>query len=271
MKSASYPFLSLAYAADKLCNASFGMPVRSGKDVKIFVFQHFEAPLPDCFSNRDLYVPVNAGAAVHGPVEGAIGDDSAPSISHLNRFLNEMTAIFWIGRHYEEVGSPEYVGFAHYRRCLEWSEKLLGKGVAFASVFATRSTNRKFFVDCHGSRWLDLFMERFCGTFGDGYDDVNRFWELHSMYLANNFITDRETFFRYFDFAEKCLAICEGLIENNRSELDAMSPVAKRQFSYVMERMTGYWLWRENRAGRIKIVRSKLRCYDMDNNMTRVR
>ena len=271
MKSAGYPFLSLAYMADKFCNASFGMPVKTDKHVKIFVFQHFETRLPHCFSNRDLYVPVNAGAAVHGPVEGAIGDDTAPTISPLNLFLNEMTAIYWVGRHYGEMGSPEYVGFAHYRRCLEWSEKLLGKNVAFASVFATRSTNRKFFVDCHGSRWLDIFMKGFRESFGGEYDDVDRFWERHSMYLANNFITDRGTFFRYFGFAEKCLEICQRLIEKNRAELDAMDPVAKRQFSYVMERMTGYWLWHEKTAGRIKILQSKLRFYDIDNNQTKVR
>lgn len=49
-------------------------------------------------------------------VRHMIGDDSGENISNLNRYLNEMTAIYWAWKNYEKIGNPDYFGFMHYRR-----------------------------------------------------------------------------------------------------------------------------------------------------------
>jgi hypothetical protein len=49
-------------------------------------------------------------------VRHMIGDDSGENISHLNRYLNEMTGIYWAWKNYEKMGNPDYFGFMHYRR-----------------------------------------------------------------------------------------------------------------------------------------------------------
>ena len=44
------------------------------------------------------------------------GDDTGENISSRNPEWNEMTVIYWVFKNYEKIGSPEYIGFEHYRR-----------------------------------------------------------------------------------------------------------------------------------------------------------
>lgn len=45
-----------------------------------------------------------------------LGDDTGDNISIKNRNYNEMTAVYWAWKNYEELGNPEYIGLVHYRR-----------------------------------------------------------------------------------------------------------------------------------------------------------
>lgn len=272
MQQVNHPFFTFTYFIDKLVNRRFGLPSVVDKDIKIFVSQHFKTELPDCFANRDIYHPIDCGRASHVPIEGLIGDDSEPSISKLNPFLNEMTTIYWVGKHYLEIGNPEYIGFMHYRRYLDWSARLLGRRIVFANLIVTRFTTRQFFINYHGARWLDVFLDAFLQEFGeDECNNVRRFLDSHFLYLANNFIMHRETFFLYFSFIERCLTICISLLRKYSAEFDAMTVTGRRQFSYIMERMTGYWIWREKKRKSIRVVSSRLRCFNISNGMTRIR
>lgn len=272
MKQVHYPWFTFSFFIDKMINRRFCIPSKVNKDVKIFVSQHFKTELPQCFSNRAVYVPIDCGRASHIALTGMIGDDLEPSISKLNPFLNEMTTIYWVGKHYHEIGNPEYVGFMHYRRYLDWSPRCLGKQIVFASLIVTRNTTRQFFINYHGEKWLNVFLNEFLVAFGhEEYKNLNRFLNSHFLYIANNFIIHREMFFEYFGFTEKCLSICVRLLEKHNQEFAAMSIIGKRQFSYIMERMTSYWIWREKKRGVISVVSSRLRCFVISNGMTKIR
>lgn len=80
---------------------------------------------------------------------------------------------------------------------------------------------------------------------GQEYDDIEKFWQSHCLYVANNFITDKESFLRYFHFIEKCLEICIRLLRGNMAQFQSMDKGQRRQFGYIMERMTSYWIWHE--------------------------
>ena len=271
MEIVGYPLFSLANIADRVVNRRFPAPGKIHANIKIFVFQHFETKLPECFDDRSIYVPIHAGSTMSDiDIPDALRDDTMPSISEFNIYLNEMTAIYWVGKHIAEIGNPDYIGFAHYRRCLDWTPRLLKPGIVFASRFVSCATNRRFFTDCHSSEWLDLFLSRF-RELSDEYGDVEAFWRTHSMYIANNFITDRDTFLRYFAFVEQCLEICIDILKDNKQAFQAMSASGRRQFSFIMERMTAYWIWHEKKNRRINVVSSRLKCYDIDNNLTSVR
>ena len=45
-------------------------------------------------------------------------DTDEPSIctDKTNAFLSEYTSIWWLWKHYAEIGNPEYIAFLHYRR-----------------------------------------------------------------------------------------------------------------------------------------------------------
>ena len=80
----------------------------------------------------EVYTPVLAGAAVKtertkeggNPLDAdflsrlAFTDDQGENVSDLNRRINEMSVLYWAWKNYAALGSPDYLGLAHYRRFL---------------------------------------------------------------------------------------------------------------------------------------------------------
>ncbi len=80
--------------------------------MKIYICAHkpFKAPIPKECGN--IYYLIQAGRKVNQPWDKCIGDDTGDSISELNLYINELTALYWIWKN----TSNEYVGLCHYRR-----------------------------------------------------------------------------------------------------------------------------------------------------------
>ena len=53
--------------------------------------------------------------------DNMIGDDTGDNISHLNRELCEFTGLYWAWKNYDKLGNPDYIGFMHYRRFLNFN------------------------------------------------------------------------------------------------------------------------------------------------------
>ncbi len=65
----------------------------------------------------DIIKPIQTGRAIADEIfDGMIGDDTGDNISSKNPRYNELSAQYWVWKHYEEIGDPEYIGFMHYRR-----------------------------------------------------------------------------------------------------------------------------------------------------------
>lgn len=71
-----------------------------------------------------ILTPIQTGRAI-APVrfDDMIGDDTGDNISAENPKYNELSAQYWVWKNYESIGSPDYVGFMHYRRHLLFNEK----------------------------------------------------------------------------------------------------------------------------------------------------
>lgn len=73
----------------------------------------------------DIITPIQTGRAIADEkFEGMIGDDTGDNISKDNPKYNELSAQYWVWKHYEEIGNPEYVGFMHYRRHFLFDESV---------------------------------------------------------------------------------------------------------------------------------------------------
>ena len=83
---------------------------------KILVTYHKNAPIV----KSDLFEPIRIGATISSENEDWAkdmpSDDTGDNISALNPTYNELTAIYWAWKHYTELGDPDHIGIAHYRR-----------------------------------------------------------------------------------------------------------------------------------------------------------
>lgn len=104
-------------------------------NVKIFNITH----KPCLYINNDYISTIHAGRAIakdnhkdgkltqddlKSLLQNTIGDDSGENISNLNRYINEMSVIYWVYKHYNEIGCPNYIGFMHYRRHFNLSNSI---------------------------------------------------------------------------------------------------------------------------------------------------
>lgn len=69
----------------------------------------------------DIYVPIIGGGDTLNrdlkvDLPNTHFDNEGENISWLNPYLNEITAIYWLGKHLDKIGNPLYVGLHHYRR-----------------------------------------------------------------------------------------------------------------------------------------------------------
>ena len=108
------------------------------KKCKILVIYHKPATL----IKSEIFIPIQVGKDImlekskDGKLssknrvwmeKNLIGDNTGDNISKLNRYFNEMSAIYWAWKHQIDIGNPEYIGFMHYRRHFIFSEQNYSK------------------------------------------------------------------------------------------------------------------------------------------------
>ncbi|MBR2773071.1 MAG: DUF4422 domain-containing protein [Bacteroidales bacterium] len=234
------------------------------KEIKIFVFQHTPCQLPQCFSDRSIYVPVQCGRAINEKIPGTIDDNTGNNISSLNIRFNEMTAIYWIAYHYEEIGNPEYIGFNHYRRYLNWNKEMLSRHTVIARRWFSWRTLRSQYANCHNIEDLDEFSRHFKSVFSaddNDYSDYDAYWKTHFFHICNMFIMHRDNFKRYAKFILKCIDILMH-IEVGKSTATEQN----RAPGFILEAMTSYWIWHEKRKRTITLVPSTITHFHIENS-----
>lgn len=72
-----------------------------------------------------------------------------------------MTLIYSVGKNFAQFGSPEYLGFAHYRRYLAFNENNLAKDIILCSKADCGINQRNLYNIYHVASDLNMFMDHF--------------------------------------------------------------------------------------------------------------
>lgn len=102
-------------------------------------------------------------------MENMIGDDTGENISERNDSYNEMTALYWAWKNYEELGNPDYIGLMHYRRHFIFDDKL-------RDVINIRNFHEESYLD-----FLN-YSEDSISDFVGGYDFIPHIGHVHNVY-----------------------------------------------------------------------------------------
>ena len=234
------------------------------QSVKIAVVRHFDCTLPPIFNDSCIFLPIWCGQSSLSAPATDFRDNAGDNVSSYNPFLNEATALYWIGKHYEEIGNPDYVGINHYRRHLQWSAEMLRPGTIIATSFVFIQRNRDlicFHLDKGNRDKLLAFLSNKMEQ--AGYADFKDYLNSHVLYAYNMFVTDRETFRRYFGFIEPFIWLFTRLIDEKFLPLDNAPATEKRIYGYMLEHLTSYWIFHERRTKSSRIITTRVDNFDV--------
>lgn len=206
--------------------------------------------------------PILAGVQNDG-YNGIISDALGDNISSLNPVYNEMTAAYWLWKHYDEIGSPEKIVFQQYRRrfavnaeynyneCGLLTEKELENialdtetidsvfdGADYAAPYPLRVTSvKKQYSSAHDIRDVELALTIISELTPEYAETAKEYFEGDASYLYNMFAFDRETFFRY---AEWMFTVLDEFVKRRTS--------VGRLF--ISERLTGVFFHKLTEEGK---------------------
>lgn len=259
LKDSLYDFVANIRNRHVSCNC-----IDDAARTKIFVFRHFRCTLPSVFDNKKFYHPLWCGQSCQLAAEGELCDNSGVNISKYNPYLNEMTGIFWVANHYAELGNPEYVGFNHYRRYLEWSPTLLAKGTIIATSVTIMQKVGDWLKRTLPNEHLQLALDKLLQSLeSNDRTGFQQYLNSHCIYARNMFITDRETFFRYFSFMKQHINAFISEVDRNEATFSTAPSTHKRLYGYLLEQLTSYWIWQERHSRSSKVITTNVDDFDV--------
>lgn len=255
--------------------------------IKILVCYHKPAHI---FEN-EILTPIHLGRAVAkkaswaGTVLGGMpGDDTGKNISVLNPKFCEMTGLYWAWRNYDALGNPDYFGLMHYRRLLDFigehpsgvlhvdsPEEVRLESInpqAIRGVVARHDLCVKApvqiewrdpqgnpglcnvlqqYLVAHENRYLLDAFSTAAGKWPDYAPDLAAYSGSTMHYLCNIAVMRREVFFDYAEWMFSILFDMEKLIDYAAPRRDI------RVISYLSERLTGLYMTRLHRLGKLRI------------------
>ena len=185
-----------------------------------------------------------------------IGDDTGDNISHLNRCFNEMTAIYWAWKNYDKLGSPDFIGFMHYRRLFDFSEYFSPSGTSILQKICMEEKNileilEKYNLIFHRKFLFSPKLDK--GRIGFDYYQKNirlspqYYPELYKKYKLfksdlsfshyNMFIMRKQDFFQY------CETIFDILLKTYNEFIQSQGePPFPRYIGFASEYLTSFYL-----------------------------
>lgn len=230
---------------------------------------------PDLILKNDIIEPIHVGRAVLKNKDddesikkykwlekNMIGDNTGDNISGKNGNYNEMTALYWAWKNYENLGNPEYIGLMHYRRHFylnkaneksayyetttvknsdEYINKTLGLteenldkifkvNDAIVTTPYYKESVYNHFKDSHNIEELDEVIEIIKKHYPTYYKSTKKYLFGHNTYFCNMFIFPRDIFFQYASFV---FGVIERFVKSKKYTGGRL---------FVSERITGIFI-----------------------------
>lgn len=220
--------------------------------------------------DRDPYMPIQVGKALSNQELGITGDDSGDNISVKNSSYCELTGLYWAWKNLKDV---DVIGLCHYRRYFDFHgqsvsilpytkfekgqfeqldfsvpESIL-ESVNKGRIIAPRVMNNvgslyDEYCICHISddlRTLEsVVYEKSEQKYKDAFYKVMRL--THKPMCFNMFLMNRQDFDNYCNWLFTILEEVE-----SRIDISQYSPVQKRVFGYMAERLFNVWVTAERK------------------------
>ena len=205
--------------------------------IRIIVATHKEYEMPE----DDLYLPVQAGAALHGDL-GYTRDDTGENISEKNGIYCELTALYWAWKNLTEA---EALGLCHYRRYFREPEKkaiageeTIRKILEEVPVILPKKrdyrieTGESQFVHAHGEESLKILREVLKDLYPEYLQAFNESIGRTKGHRFNMMIMRREPFEAY-------CAWLFGILNEVEKRMETMPD---RMAGYLAERLMDAWI-----------------------------
>ena len=226
-------------------------------DFAVYVVTH--KPTPHDGKLPEGYKIIHAGRALNADL-GYLGDNTGDNISHLNLYINEITALYWMWKNTAHT----VIGLCHYRRFFTTAEdltfaydKILTKADALKLLesydiivstigFEMMPQRELIRNDCGAE--LTAFAEsvikkHLLKAQPDYLESFETVMNLVAIYKCNMFVARREIFDAYckwlFSFY---LDATEEILQT--FNLNEIADNRRRILGYFSERMLTIWLWK---------------------------
>ncbi len=233
--------------------------------VKLLICYHKKAPL----FKDNILTPIHVGRALAKQkldhtsenytwlMDNLIGDDTGDNISDKNSYYNEMTAIYWAWKNYEELGNPDYIGLMHYRRhfildpdaldvmnvrnfdpdtyydILNYSEEKMERlveGCDFLPHIGKVNNIYKHYTENQRYADIDLANEIILEKYPEYESTMKKYYAGNESNFCNMCIFKKELF---FDYCEWIFSILE--------EFEKRVDMSEKRF-FISERLTGLYI-----------------------------
>lgn len=235
-----------------------GVPPPSMKIIVNIFYEPVDALKKKLEDSKDVYFPIHGGCSrpdvfiSNWTAKHVQRDDVGDNISMHNHMLNEMTAIYWAWKHYDDLRDPEYIGFNHYRRFfrIEDLEDRDDYDIICAERIREPVSIYKAYEVYHVKQHMDIMLNIVKGMKCPFEGDIENTFKGIYMYPCNMFVMRKELFFEYCEEMFRILFELEKYID-----LRHLDKYQQRAICFLGERITSAWIsWKMNQGFKVKQV-----------------
>ena len=242
---------------------------------KIFVAYHKEAEL----IQNEVLTPIHVGRDFRTSKwleDNMIGDNTGDNISSRNNRYSELTAQYYAWKNYDKIGSPDYIGFCHYRRLfsfntreefplntigeIEYNSRIIDNTfyekfslskenienvIASSDIIVPAPTNVKklnnknvyaHYAHCHNIKDYNIALKILLRKYPEFKEAAKTYNKSDFAYFTNSFIMKKELFMEYAEWMFSILFDAEKYMPEK--------PWNKhdRLMGYISERLLGIYI-----------------------------